>query len=237
MFVTIKFVANIFARKLFAAPARPPARTSPRGCTGHARELLALLIAIGRASSCRRSRAATIVWQACVSHGRSGRPPVHRKVRSVVLRLAEENESWGYRRIHGELAGLGITVAPSAVRQISRAPGSIRRPAGRPGLGRVPAVPGAGILTLGLFTADLLNGAKIYVLAGCVNLVWDLARISGSSANLGTITSGGHWAVLTCLTGTTGHCRRWVVRGLCAPTPILRGLCAPAPVTPLARQP
>src|SRR2546429_7724324 len=39
-----------------------------------------------------------------------------------------------------------------------------------------------------------------------------------------------------CLTGTAGHCRRWVVRGLCAPTPVLRGLCAPAPITRLARQ-
>ena len=36
---------------------------------------------------------------------RSGRPATHRRVRSVVLRLARENESWGYRRIHGELAG------------------------------------------------------------------------------------------------------------------------------------
>jgi transposase len=49
---------------------------------------------------------------------RSGRPATHRKVRSVALRLARENESWGYRRIHGELAGLGITVAPSTVWQI-----------------------------------------------------------------------------------------------------------------------
>jgi putative transposase len=49
---------------------------------------------------------------------RSGRPTTHRKVRSVALRLARENESWGYRRIHGELAGLGITVAPSTVWQI-----------------------------------------------------------------------------------------------------------------------
>ena len=50
--------------------------------------------------------------RARVSHGRSGRPPVHRNVRSNVLRLARENESWGYRRIRGELAGLGIAVAP-----------------------------------------------------------------------------------------------------------------------------
>src|SRR5216683_4233566 len=55
--------------------------------------------------------------------GRSGRPATHRKVRSVVLRLARENESWGYRRIHGELAGLGITVAASTVWQILKSAG------------------------------------------------------------------------------------------------------------------
>jgi putative transposase len=57
-------------------------------------------------------------WARLSRRGRSGRPATHRKVRSVVLRLARENESWGYRRIHGELAGLGITVAPSTVWQI-----------------------------------------------------------------------------------------------------------------------
>jgi putative transposase len=36
----------------------------------------------------------------------------------MVLRLARENESWGYRRVHGELAALGIRVAPSTVWQI-----------------------------------------------------------------------------------------------------------------------
>ena len=44
--------------------------------------------------------------------------PTCRNVRSVVLRLARENKSWGYRRIHGELAALGVTVAPSTVGQI-----------------------------------------------------------------------------------------------------------------------
>ena len=91
---------------------------------------------------------------------------MRRNVRSVVLRLAGENESWGYRRIHGELAGLGIVgdavhslADPQERRDRSGAP------PGRPGLDRVPAVPGAGILALDFFTADLLNGAKIYVLA------------------------------------------------------------------------
>ena len=50
--------------------------------------------------------------------GRSGRPLARRAVRPVVLRLARENQSWGYRRIHGELAGLGIMVAPPAVWEI-----------------------------------------------------------------------------------------------------------------------
>jgi putative transposase len=57
-------------------------------------------------------------WGHLSRRGRPGRPATHRKVRSVVLRLARENESWGYRRIHGELAGLSITVAPSTVWEI-----------------------------------------------------------------------------------------------------------------------
>ena len=84
-------------------------------------------------------------WARVSRRGRCGRPPVRRNIRSLVLRLARENESWGYRRIHGELAGLGITVAPSTVWQILRSAGIDPAPRrDRLGWGGVPAVPGAG---------------------------------------------------------------------------------------------
>jgi putative transposase len=54
---------------------------------------------------------------------RRGRPPTVRSIRRLVLRLVRENPSWGYRRIHGELAILGITVAASTVWEILRAEG------------------------------------------------------------------------------------------------------------------
>jgi putative transposase len=46
---------------------------------------------------------------------RVGRPPTVRSIRALVLRLARENSSWGYRRIHGELLVLGVEVAASTV--------------------------------------------------------------------------------------------------------------------------
>jgi len=49
---------------------------------------------------------------------RPGRTRTVRSIRQLVLRLARENPSWGYRRIHGELLVLGITTAASTVWEI-----------------------------------------------------------------------------------------------------------------------
>jgi putative transposase len=57
-------------------------------------------------------------WAAKSRAGCSGRPVIRRGIRRLVLRLARENQAWGYRRIHGELAGMGIRIAPSTVWKI-----------------------------------------------------------------------------------------------------------------------
>jgi putative transposase len=95
-------------------------------------------------------------------HGRSGRPPVRRNVRSVVLLLARENESWGYHRVHGELAALGIKVSPSTVWQILKDAGIDPAPRRNgPGWAEFLRSQAQGILALDLFTADLLDGTKV----------------------------------------------------------------------------
>src|SRR5450631_3642071 len=72
----------------------------------------------------------------------------------------------GVRRIHGELAGLGIMMAPSTVWQILKDAGISPAPRrGGPGWPEFLRSQAQGIPALDFFTADLLNGTKVYVLA------------------------------------------------------------------------
>jgi transposase len=54
---------------------------------------------------------------------RPGRPPTAAAIRHPVTGIAKDNPTWSHRRIHGELAGLGYTLAPSTVWKILTAAG------------------------------------------------------------------------------------------------------------------
>jgi putative transposase len=72
-----------------------------------------------------------------------GRPRTAPAVRALVLEMARDNPGWGYRRIHGELVGLGCKLAPSTVWQIPQ--GRRHRPrahAVRADLAGLPGCPG-----------------------------------------------------------------------------------------------
>ena len=95
----------------------------------------------------------------------SGRPRTSREIRGLVLRVAQENPAWGYRRVHGELTRPGHQVSEATVRRILRA----RR--------RRPAPPDAGtswraflrsqaqgLLASDFFTAGTIFLQRLYVL-------------------------------------------------------------------------
>src|SRR4029079_3046417 len=56
-------------------------------------------------------------------HRRPGRPPTSAAIGVLVLQMARENPRWGYRRIQGELVGLGHCVAASTVWKILKEAG------------------------------------------------------------------------------------------------------------------
>jgi putative transposase len=105
-------------------------------------------------------------WAARSVRGKTGRPATHRNIRSLVLRLARENPGWGYRRIHGELAGLGVKIAASTAWEILKKAGIDPAPRRTgPTWSQFLRSQAEAILACDFFTADLLDGTQAYVLA------------------------------------------------------------------------
>src|SRR5450755_2443338 len=98
--------------------------------------------------------------------GRTGRPATRRHIKALVLRLGRENPGWGYRRICGELAGLGVNVAAPTGWEILKANGI--GPAPRqtgPAWSQFLRSQAEAILACDFFTAGLPDGTQARVLA------------------------------------------------------------------------
>ena len=96
---------------------------------------------------------------------RPGRPATVRSIARLTIRLAQENPLWGYRRIHGELTKLGLTIAPSTIYEILRAAGI--DPAPRrdgPTWRQFLHAQAAGILAVDFLHVDTVALTRLYVL-------------------------------------------------------------------------
>jgi putative transposase len=94
----------------------------------------------------------------------AGRPKIPAGTVQVVLRLARENPTWGYRRIQGELAVLGLNLPPASVWNILQRHGLEPSP-GRSGAtwGEFLRIQAETILACDFFTVDSVLLRRLYV--------------------------------------------------------------------------
>jgi putative transposase len=116
-------------------------------------------------------------------HGRPGRPATAAEVRELVVRLARENPGWGYRRIQGELVGLGVKLAASTVWAILKQAGIEPAPKRlEPSWAEFLRQQAASILECDFLTVDTLFFKRFYVLF-FVELATRRVRLAGVTTN------------------------------------------------------
>jgi putative transposase len=116
-------------------------------------------------------------------HRRPGRPALPAGTVSLVLRLARDNPTWGYRRVHGELATMGVRLAPSSVWDVLRRHGA--EPAPRrsgPTWAEFLRAQAATVLSCDFFTVDTVLLRRPYVLF-FIDVATRTVYISGVTAN------------------------------------------------------
>ena len=93
-----------------------------------------------------------------------GRPRTAALIRELVIRFARENPTWGHRRIHGELVGLGFRVAPATVWNILHKAGLDPAPRRQgPSWREFCRTQATTMLACDFFTVDTVLLRRIYV--------------------------------------------------------------------------
>jgi transposase len=111
---------------------------------------------------------------------RPGRPPTSPPLRRLILRLADENPQWGYRRITGELASLGRQIGASTVWTILKSAGldpSPRRSG--PTWSEFLRAQAHGILACDFFHCDTVLLTRL----GCTASQWSSTPRGGSTSS------------------------------------------------------
>ncbi|WP_137977217.1 integrase core domain-containing protein [Streptomyces violaceusniger] len=104
-------------------------------------------------------------WDYTARRGTS-RPPTPATVKTLVLRLARENSTWGHRRIQGELARLGYRIAASTVWEILHAAGIDPAPRrSGPTWREFLTAQAEGIIAADFCHIDTALGRRLYALA------------------------------------------------------------------------
>lgn len=107
----------------------------------------------------------------------------------VILRLARENSTWGYRRIQGELAGIGVRIAASTVWTILQNEGIDPAPRRSSETWRAfLRAQASGIIACDFFTVETVLLRRLYVLV-FIELANRKAYLAGVTAN-----PTGEWA-------------------------------------------
>jgi putative transposase len=114
---------------------------------------------------------------------RPGGPPTRAEVRALVVRLARENPGWGYRRIQGELVGLGIKLAASTVWTILKEAGIEPAPKRlEQNWSEFLRAQAASILECDFLTVDTLFLRRFYVLF-FIELATRRVHVAGITTN------------------------------------------------------
>jgi transposase len=116
-------------------------------------------------------------------HRGPGRPATAAEIRELVVRLARENAGWGYRRIQGELVGLGIKLAASTVWMILKEAGIEPAPKRlETSWSAFLRRQAASILECDFLTVDTLFLKRFYVLF-FIELATRRVRLAGITTN------------------------------------------------------